>query len=80
MTAAPKDQKQTTITLTAMCHCSQAHLLHIWWEKDTDKTGLIPDNQPDVALQIATSPGFFKKEFKKNSFERRTMTKERKRE
>lgn len=80
MTVAPKDQKQTTITLTAMCHCSQAHLPHIWPQKDTDKTGLIPDNQPDEALRIATPPVFLLKEFKKNSYERRTMKEERKRE
>lgn len=53
---------------------------HIWPQKDTDKTGLIPDNQPDEALRIATPPVFLLKEFKKNSYERRTMKEERKRE
>lgn len=56
MTAALRDQKQTTITVTARCHCSQARLLHIWWEKDADQRGLIPANQPDRGLQIATLP------------------------
>lgn len=45
-------------------------------EERHNKKGLIPDNQPDVALLIAISPVVFKGF--NNSHERRTTKKERK--
>jgi len=65
-------KKQTTKTLTIMCHCLRAHSMHIWREKGTDKRGLIADNRLDVALQMAISP-VVSKWIQKNRCERKTM-------